>query len=429
MNMHTSPIPPVKIERPRGPFTPKEIDKLPAGKYRQAPALWVKVVVAASGKRKTQWLYRYTYVQPDGVRIEAAPVIGLWPAMTIAAATAEVERLAALRDGGVLPSNKAAPATPKGSIPTFRAMALEWYDLRKLTCGNAKHAAQIWSTLETYAMPWIGDKLVTEITSDDVAALLNRNGLWFSKNETMDRTRSRIKMIFDHARIRKFVTDNPATVDVLPLPKAANVQAVTNHPALPWDRMGAFMRDLRARPGTSARAMEWLIRSSARSNAVTGARWQEIDRKEMIWTVPASRMKATVQKKEPFRFPITRQMLSILDHQEKRRHPLEPKSKEDFIFPSETSGNQMTSDALSRLLTRMGIAPDDAVPHGFRSTFGTWADAAGLDDYLIERALQHSPKGIRKVYRRSDMLEPRRALMQRYSDALDAEAAKATPDA
>ena len=52
------------------------------------------------------------------------------------------------------------------------------------------------------------------------------------------------------------------------------------------------MAQFRAREGTGAKALMFLIYVSARASEVTGATWSEIDLATATWTIPADRMKA-----------------------------------------------------------------------------------------------------------------------------------------
>ena len=57
--------------------------------------------------------------------------------------------------------------------------------------------------------------------------------------------------------------------------------------------------------------------------------------------------------------------------------------------------------------------------HGFRSTFSDWCTEAGIDWQLTEKALMHATgNNVRLAYQRSDLLEQRRDVMQRWADAL-----------
>jgi integrase len=70
---------------------------------------------------------------------------------------------------------------------------------------------------------------------------------------------------------------------------------------------------------------------------------------------------------------------------------------------------------LSAVLRRMDVA---AVPHGFRSTFRDWA--AEQTDYpreVAEMALAHSiGNKVEAAYRRGDLFDKRKQLMQDWAD-------------
>ena len=52
------------------------------------------------------------------------------------------------------------------------------------------------------------------------------------------------------------------------------------------------------------------------------------------------------------------------------------------------------------------------VPHGLRSTFRDWAAERGYERDMAELALGHDvASAVERAYRRSDMLERRRAMM------------------
>ena len=57
-------------------------------------------------------------------------------------------------------------------------------------------------------------------------------------------------------------------------------------------------------------------------------------------------------------------------------------------------------------------------PHGFRSSFRTWcAEATDTPREIAETALAHiSGSAVELAYRRTDYLEQRRVLMERWAD-------------
>ena len=60
---------------------------------------------------------------------------------------------------------------------------------------------------------------------------------------------------------------------------------------MPYETVPAFMAHLHARLSAPRLALEFLILTAARSGEVRGAKWNELDLKAKLWTLPASRMK------------------------------------------------------------------------------------------------------------------------------------------
>ena len=67
----------------------------------------------------------------------------------------------------------------------------------------------------------------------------------------------------------------------------------------------------------------------------------------------------------------------------------------------------------------------NAVTHGFRSSFRTWAaERTNIPREVAEAALAHeNPNKVEAVYQRSDLFDRRRGLMDAWATYLDAEAA------
>jgi len=135
---------------------------------------------------------------------------------------------------------------------------------------------------------------VRDITLAHVMKILEP--IWTTKTETASRVRGRLEAVLDWAQARGYRQgDNPARwkghLDKL-LPKPSKVQRTEHHAALPWEDMGAFMIALREREGISARALEFLILTAARSGEVRGMMWRELDLEAGVWTIPATRMVA-----------------------------------------------------------------------------------------------------------------------------------------
>jgi len=137
---------------------------------------------------------------------------------------------------------------------------------------NAKHASQWTNTLETYCGPVFGSLPVQVVDTALVCKVLEP--VWTEKPETASRRRARMERVLDWATMRGYRSgDNPARwrghLDKL-LPTLKKKNRVKHHAALPYDRVGEFMVDLRKREGIAARALEFVILTATRINEVTG---------------------------------------------------------------------------------------------------------------------------------------------------------------
>jgi integrase len=75
--------------------------------------------------------------------------------------------------------------------------------------------------------------------------------------------------------------------------------------------------------------------------------------------------------------------------------------------------------AMLMLLERM--KRDDLTTHGFRSTFRDWAaECTAFPNEVAEMALAHAIRNkTESAYRRGDLLDKRRELMQAWADYID----------
>ena len=293
----------------------------------------------------------------------------------------------------------------KSSTKTFSECAAEYIALQGSGWRNPKHTEQWKNTLATYADPKIGKLPVDAVTIDHVLDILKP--IWKTKTETASRVRGRIESILDWAAAHKYRSaENPARwrghLDKV-LPPMRKVAKVEHHPALPYRDMPAFMTDLCGRDGTAAKALEFTILTAARTGETIGAKWDEIDFKEKVWTVPAERMKAGVEHQ----VPLSDRTIEIL---------ADLNQETDYVFPGQEIDKPLSNMAMLALLKRMNRS--DLTVHGFRSTFRDWAaETTEYPNELVEMALAHTIKNkAEAAYRRGSLLERRRALMQDWAD-------------
>jgi len=301
----------------------------------------------------------------------------------------------------------------QAKMVTFKEAALSYVKGKESEWGNAKHAAQWLSTLETYAYPVMGGLAVSDIQLGHVLKVLEP--IWSTKTVTASRLRGRIEVVLDWAKVRGYRTgDNPATwrghLDKT-LASPNKIKDEEHYSAIPIADAGAFIRDLRQREGNGARCLEFAMLNASRSGEARGAVWSEIDLTNKVWTIPASRMKAKVEH----RVPLTEAAIDLLNAL--------PRFKDvNWVFASPTS-KQLSDMTLSQLMRRMDFKDKSdrvCVPHGLRSTFRDWAaERTSFDQATIEAALAHKNENkVEAAYLRSDVLDKRRQLMDKWAEFL-----------
>src|SRR5262249_18427626 len=133
--------------------------------------------------------------------------------------------------------------------------------------------------------------------------------IWRETPETASRTRGRIEQVFTYAIAAEYRPNdrgNPADGDVIRQLMGDQGHKVTHHAAVPFAALPALMAKLRANESLSARALEFLTLTAARTGDVIGATWGEIDGK--VWSVSAARMKM----KRDHRVPLSPRALEIM---------------------------------------------------------------------------------------------------------------------
>jgi len=290
---------------------------------------------------------------------------------------------------------------------TFKACAEAYIEAHKAGWRNAKHANQWANTLATYAYPVFGGEPVQAVDVALVTKVLEP--IWTTKTETASRVRGRIESVLDWATARGYRKgDNPARwrghLENL-LPRRTKVQRVQHHPALPYAEIGAFLTALRVQEGIAARALEFTILTAARTSETIGAGREEFNQDRTIWTVPDGRIKGGKEHRVPLSpaaSAVVKKMLA--DH------------NGAFAFPGGKPKKPLSNAGMSAVLDRMGR--DDITVHGFRSTFRDWAaETTPFPNEVVEMALAHVIENkAEAAYRRGDLLEKRRPLMEAWAE-------------
>jgi integrase len=391
----------------------KSIVRLPDGAN-----LYLQVSRSKSGGFNRNWIFRFQLDgerDPKTGRVTGRHDLGLGPlhSLSLAEAREEARKLRQKILAGINPleerieakaerrAKTQAARAERAMAVTFRECFEAYYKIHSKKWRNEKHRAQWRSTIEEYANPVIGDLNVADVETSHVQKILTP--IWDEKSETASRLLNRMGRVFDFAIASKFRSkENPVQPHQLKTLLGVPRKDIEHHAAMRFLEAPAFMGELRQRNSLSASALEFLILTAARTGEVIGARWSEIDIKGKVWTVPGARMKAGVEH----RVPLNDRAIEILRKQAKQR-------RSDFVFGSAVTGKPLSNMAMLELLR--GMQPGHTV-HGFRSAFRDWAaETTAFPNHVVEKALAHTiGDKVEKAYRRGDLFEKRRKLMEQW---------------
>jgi integrase len=388
-----------------GRLTKKLVENLGPGRHGDGNGLYL--VVDPSGARR--WIVRV--VVKGQKNRQGAPLrtdFGLGGADVVSLPQARERALEYRRMAkqGLNPRFNA-----RQEIPTFEEVAQQVHIDRLPTWKNAKHGQQWINTLRDYAFPKIGRMPIDAIGQPEVLMCLSP--VWTENHETAKRLAQRIKTVLDVAKSKGFRSgENPVTgikdAGVLPKVKVRP----KHHSAMAWQDVPPLYADLKTRNAMAAKALMFTCLTGSRTSEVLGMRWAEVDFDARLWTCPAERMKTHTDH----RVPLTDEMLAIIE-------PLKAMAS-DYVFEGQKRHRPMSNMAMLMLLRRMKV--EGVTVHGFRSTFRDWAsEAANAPREVAEMSLSHKVvSDVERAYARSDLLDRRRVLMERWSGFLSGEVGK-----
>ncbi|MCK1607241.1 tyrosine-type recombinase/integrase [Bradyrhizobium sp. 166] len=412
------------MARDYGKLKAKQVDYLTKrGLYGDGGGLYLQV--AKGGSRS--WLFRF---KANG----RSRWHGLGSARDVSLADARIKagdaRRLRLSGGDPIEAKRTAKATARieaAKAITFGAAAKRFIKANAPGWKNAKHAAQWQMTLlgiDQDGKPTTHDYCKTirdlPMSSIDTTLVLRIiEPIWAVKTETANRIRGRIEAVIDAAKSKgEFNGENPARwkahLDNL-LPATSKVRKVRNHPALPYQQLPAFMRELREREGVAAAALEFQILTAVRPGNAVAAKKDQIDWQAAVWKIPAALMKSDVEHK----VPLSQAALDVLERMEALN------AGSEYIFPN-SKGKPLSDASTAAVIDRLNeherrwVDPKvdrEIVPHGFRSSFRDWAAEHGYDDAVAEAALAHKVSdGVIAAYKRTTFFELRKQMMKGWAE-------------
>lgn len=386
----------------------------PDGKKRHrltdANGLYLEISPAGSKR----WFWK-TY--SDGK--ESRMALGSYPAVPLTAARKSRDTARLQKSNGVDPIQfrkieKLKSLTPVDS--TFKATALEWYAM-KLESWSSHYAIREKRNLEKDLFPFLGARNIGDVEPIELLAVVRRveeRGALDVAHRVLTTAGQVWRYAVATARAKRDITTDIR--GALKPHHGKHFAAITNPKML-----GELIRVIRGYQGGPIvrAALQLAPMLFQRPGELRAAAWAEFDLDAAMWTIPAARMKRSVDGKrngDPHTVPLPAQAVEIL----RKLQPITGHSA--LCFYGERSHDRPISDnTLRAALLTLGYGPDKQSVHGFRATARTLlAEELGVDPLIIEAQLAHAVKDANgRAYNRTKYLKQRTAMMQQWADYLD----------
>lgn len=378
------------------------------------------LLVKASGTK----VWRFKFTRPDGR--SGLATFGNYPALGLKAARdrrASALELLALGQDPIEAAKTAKIEAANSRINTFEAIAREWHSVcaRKW---KPHHAGTVLRRMETHLFPILGDRPVAELKTRDLLVPLKaaekRDTL-----ETAGRLRQYMTGILRMAVQHGVIESNPAN----DLQGATATRKTVHRPALPFERLPELRERLDGYSGRllTRLATQLTLLVFIRSSELRFARWEEIDFKRGLWTIPGERQAIEGVKHStrgakmatPHLVPLSRQALALLEQVQGIT------SKYELIFPGDHSyWKPMSENTVNAALRRIGYdTKTEVCGHGFRAMACSALTESKLwSKDAVERQMSHQERNsVRGAYTHlTEHIQERRLMVQWWADYLDA---------
>jgi len=353
------------------------------------------LMLVKSRKEAGKWILRLVV---DGKRREMG--LGRWPDVSIAEAREGALQARQKVRSGTDPLSERRQAKRSIKRLSVAEAVQRCFEARQAELKGDGKAGRWLSPLNTHVLPKIGNLPIEDIDQHELKKVLEP--IWHEKPDTARKALNRINLTLKHAAAMDLDVDLQAVMKAQAL-LGKRRHTVKHIPSMPYQDAPAFYRSLCGKTFPSAFALRFLMLTVARTSEVRFANQTEIV--GGIWAIPAERTKTAKEHN----IPLCKEAIEVIT-----RAPTHACAA--TIFSSE-KGRPLSDMAMSGLMKREEIA---ARPHGFRSTFRTWAEECTDTPFEVKEAcLGHAVDvGVVGAYQRSDRLEMRRSLLNKWEDYL-----------
>lgn len=286
----------------------------------------------------------------------------------------------------------------------FDKIALEWLALKATKVKNIKDTRL---RLNRAFIEHFKTTPIQNITPKDVVDRLTKLYAKDGKLETLKRCCNIMAQLERYAHTLGYVK----SLQMQNLSELFQAPKVSHMPSIHPNELADLIKSLRLETQQNRNIFNIFltaIYSLLRPGEYIKLEWSWVDFEQKIITIPGEIMKM----KAEFRVPISKQFeqLLLLMKQQKIN---------EYVFPSALKAGPMGIDNFAKFLRKHGFRKI-LVPHGLRSTGRTWMAENNIDYAVAEMCLAHKVGShVSLAYNRSDLLEERRAVMQRWCNFVE----------
>ena len=357
------------------------------GKHADGQGLWL----VKRNHRAGKWILR---IVTNGKRREMG--LGRWPDVPIAEARDRASQARLQLRDGLDPVQERRQRRQKAHRVTLEEAVKGCFEARKAELKNDGKAGRWRSPLDIHVLPKIGQVPVEDIDQHHVKQVLEP--IWHSKADTAAKALNRINLTLEYAAALGLDVDLQASSKARALLGKQRHQ-VQHIPSMPYIDLPSFYCWLCTQSLTTAKALQFLILTAARTSEVRLATFSEIV--DGVWHLSEERTKTGAAHRIPLSNGARDLVSSMPEH-----------VNNPYVFVGHR-GKPLSDMAMSSFMKREGYATR---PHGFRATFRTWVEEQ--TDYpfeVKEMALGHAVGSETvRAYQRSDHFAARKTLMEEW---------------
>lgn len=381
-------------------------------KYRLSDNSGLSIIVYPNGNKK--WEFRYTFFNQRKVI-----GIGSYPMMSLLAARQKRDELRLMLEVGRDPKAQQERQEIEEK-QTFSKIALKWCD-SQLAWSEA-YRVRVKSYLELHAFGFLGEKLISELTIQDLIVPIKR-AQFSGKHEVATRLQQRIKAIMRYSVQQGLIIYNPAQ----DLTGVATKKKVVHRPALDIAQLPELIKKItqHATNHLIPLALQFTLLTFVRSSELRFARWNEFDFEKQVWTIPAERevvngvkySQRGAKMKTPHLVPLSTQAIQVLNAVKKIT------GHSEWVFTlSALQDKPMSENTLNKALRKMDYdTKTEVCLHGFRTlACSSLVESGFWSTDVIERQMSHQERNsVRAAYiHKAQHLNERKRMMQWWGDYL-----------